>query len=207
MMIGDGQIVLFQGDSITDAGRSRENPAHLGGGYPAVIAQLFKAAHPAMNVRFINRGISGNRVKDLQARWSADCIELRPDVVSILIGINDTWRRFDSNDETSAEAYYDGYRAILQRVRSETSAAIVMMEPFVLPFPADRRAWRADLDPKIAAMRELAAEFRATLIPLDGIFAAAAVASQCSDWAADGVHPTPAGHALIAKHWLAAVGA
>ena len=207
MTIADQATVLFQGDSITDAGRSRENDAALGGGYPNVVAAWFGAMHPAKRVRFLNRGISGNRAKDLRARWTDDCIALKPDVVSILIGINDTWRAFDRNDPTSAAAYAEDYRQILGRVRDELGARIVILEPFVLPYPEDRRAWRADLDPKIQVARDLAREFGATYIPLDGMFAAAATAVPPSFWAADGVHPTQCGHAFIARAWLTAMGA
>lgn len=207
MIIPSQSTVLFQGDSITDAGRSRENDAALGGGYPNQIAAWFGTMHPEMGVRFLNRGISGNRAKDLRARWSADCIDLKPAVVSIMIGINDTWRRYDRNDATSAEAYAEDYRHILARVRDELGAKLVIIEPFVLPHPEDRKAWRVDLDPKIQVARELAREFKAVYIPLDGLLAEACVKAPPAFWAADGVHPTQVGHAFIAKAWLKAVGA
>ena len=199
--------VLFQGDSITDAGRSRENDADLGRGYAAMVAAWFSALHPERNVRFVNRGISGNRAKDLRARWTTDCLDLAPTWVSILIGINDTWRRYDSNDPTSAEAYEEGFRAIVTATQDKLDARIIILEPFVLPTPPDRAAWRADLDPKIAVARTLAREFGALFVPLDGPFAAAATRRPMDFWLADGVHPTPAGHALIAQAWLRAVGA
>jgi len=203
-MLQPDDLVLFQGDSITDAGRSRSDDTQLGAGYPALVAAWYTASHPAKRVRFLNRGISGNRVKDLRARWQADCLDLRPNVVSILIGINDTWRRYDSNDPTTAEAYAEGYRAILDAVR-EAGARLVILEPFVLPAPADRMAWRVDLDPKIQVARSLAREFGALYVPLDGLFAAACTQQPPAVWAADGVHPTPAGHALITRAWLEAV--
>ncbi len=206
LLIKDNAVVLFQGDSITDAGRSREDDAQLGAGYPSMTSAWFSAMYPEKNVRFINRGISGNRVKDLCARWQPDCIGLKPDIVSILIGINDTWRRYDSNDPTSAEAYEKGYREILTTT-SDLGARIIILEPFVLPVPADRMKWREDLDPKIDAARRLAREFKAIYVPLDGVFAQAAAVREPAFWAADGVHPTPAGHALISQAWLKAVGA
>lgn len=201
-----GQTILFQGDSITDAGRSRDNDAQLGGGYAGLIAAWLGAARPHDRLRFLNRGISGNRAQDLRRRWSEDCVALKPDWVSIMIGINDTWRRFDRNDPTSAEDYARDYREILKRIRDELGAGIILLEPFVLPHPADRKAWREDLDPKLAVVRELAAEFRARVVPLDGLFNAAAAARDPGFFAGDGVHPSPAGHALIAQHWLRAVG-
>lgn len=207
MMIRDGQTVLFQGDSVTDAGRSRENDDELGAGYPGMVAARFHAARPYMNVRFINRGVSGNRVADLARRWREDCIDLRPDIVSILIGINDCWRRYDANDPTPAEKYEEEYRGIVGRTIGETGARVMILEPFVLPFPEDRKSWRVDLDPKIHAARRVAAEFGALFVPLDGLFAACAAHRPAAYWAADGVHPTFAGHTVIADAWLRAVGA
>lgn len=206
-LIQAGQTVLLQGDSITDAGRSRDHDGELGRGYAGATAAWFGMLHPELRVRFLNRGISGNRVRDLQARWQADCIDLKPDWVSILIGINDTWRRYDRNDPTSTEAYAEGYRDLLERTRAQTSARLVLLEPFVLPHPADRAAWRVDLDPKIAVARDLARAYGAIYVPLDGLFAAASARREPAFWAGDGVHPTPAGHALIARAWLQAVGA
>lgn len=195
--------VLFQGDSITDAGRTGGDPAGLGGGYPMFIDAMFHAENPGRDITFINRGISGNRVRDLRARWQEDCIDLKPDILSILIGINDTWRRYDSNDPTSAEKYEEDYRYILNETREKLpDTELIILEPFVLSSPADRQAWRVDLDPKIHVARKLAAEFEAVFIPLDGIFNAAAIAATPERWSPDGVHPSPAGHALIAEHWL-----
>lgn len=201
-----GDVVLFQGDSITDAGRSRENGADLGKGYALMTAALHGAAHPDKQVTFLNRGISGNRVKDLQDRWQADCLDLKPTVVSIYIGINDTWRRYDRNDPTTAEQYEAGYRDIIGKTLKGLDAKLVLIEPFVLPVPEDRKTWREDLDPKISVVRELAREFGARYVPLDGLFAQASTRAESAYWAPDGVHPSPAGHALIANAWLQAVG-
>jgi lysophospholipase L1-like esterase len=202
-----GDIVLFQGDSITDAGRVRDNPTDLGKGYALMTAALLGSSYPEKQVTFLNRGISGNRVKDLQSRWEQDCIALEPSWVSIYIGINDCWRRYDRNDPTSVEQFEEGYRELLIRTKEELGANLIMIEPFVLPVPEDRKQWREDLDPKINVVRELAREFGALLVPLDGIFAQASMLAPSSYWAPDGVHPSPAGHALIAKAWLKAVGA
>jgi lysophospholipase L1-like esterase len=206
-LIEDNAVVLFQGDSITDAGRSRSDDAELGSGYAALAAAWFSARFPERQVRFLNRGISGNRAADLRDRWQRDCIDLRPTWVSILIGINDTWRRYDSGDATGAAAYAEAFRAILTQTREQLGARVIICEPFVLPVPPDRAAWREDLDPKIAAARDLAREFGALYIPLDGAFAQASARRESAFWLPDGVHPSPAGHALIAQHWLAAVGA
>lgn len=206
MEIKDQSLVLFQGDSITDAGRSREDGSDLGYGYAALTAAWFSALHPGKGVRFLNRGISGNRAADLRARWQEDCLALRPDWVSIMIGINDTWRRYDSGDVTPVEVYANNFKAILEQTRL-SGARILILEPFLLPVPEDRRAWRVDLDPKIQAARELAREYQAVFVPLDGEFAAVAVKREPAFWLPDGVHPSLAGHALIAQAWLQAVGA
>lgn len=206
-LITAGARVLFQGDSITDFGRDRDQPWGLGSGYVNLIAAWFTARYPQLKVQFLNRGISGNRVADLRGRWDEDALALKPDWVSILIGINDTWRRYDSNDPTSAEAYAADYRDVLARSQV-AGARLIVLEPFLLPHPADREQWRVDLDPKIHVARQLTREFDAIFVPLDGVFAAAAAASGAmADWTPDGVHPTPAGHALIAQAWLSAVGA
>ena len=139
-------------------------------------------------------------------RWKEDCLDLKPDWVSILIGINDTWRRYDSGDATAVEVFRQHYRSIL-KATAEMGAKLIVLEPFVLPFPIDRKAWRVDLDPKIQAARELAREFEAIYVPLDGLFAAETTQREPGFWAGDGVHPTLAGHALIAQAWLSAVEA
>jgi len=200
-------VVLFQGDSITDAGREQLDPQHLGVGYAMMAAGWFGALYPERRVTFLNRGIGGNRADDLEQRWEADCLALEPTWVSIMIGINDTWRAFDSQDPTSIESYETSYRNILTATRGRLSARLILMEPFLLPVPEDRLAWRADLDPRIDVVRSLAVEFDAVLVPLDGIFAAATERREPAYWAPDGVHPTTAGHALIAQSWLRAVKA
>jgi len=206
-LIENNSTILFQGDSVTDCKRSREDDTILGNGYPNMVAAWFSAMYPEKNVKFLNRGISGNRVRDLKERWREDCIEIKPDWVSILIGINDCWRRFDKNDPTTAEEFERDFRAILTQVRDELKAKVIICEPFVQPYPQDRLAWRADLDPKIQVARALAREFEAIYIPFDGLFAEMSMKKEPSFWAADGVHPTQAGHAFIAKTWLEAVNA
>lgn len=205
-IIEDNALVLFQGDSITDAGRDAAGEG-MGIGYAFLASAWFSALHPEKHVRFLNRGISGHRAKELEERWQRDCIDVKPDWVSIMIGINDTWRRFDSNDPTSTEAYEKSYRHILATTRDRLGARFILIEPFVLPYPDDRKAWRADLDPRIEVVHKLAREFDAILVPLDKLFAEAIVRREPAYWAGDGVHPSFAGHAFIAQAWLKAVNA
>lgn len=206
LKIKNGQKILFIGDSITDCGRSRENPGVLGNGYAMMTAARLMVKYPEQNFSFLNFGLSGNRVKDLKARWTEDCIRQKPDILSILIGINDTWRHYDSNEPTEASVFADGLRHILKRTKEELGCQIIILEPFVLPVPADRKKWREDLDPKINASREVALEYADTYLPLDGIFAAASCRQKPAYWAADGVHPTIAGHMLITEKWMECAG-
>ncbi len=202
MLIQPNTTVLFQGDSITDVGRNRETD-DLGGGYPRFVAGLFTSKYPGMNVKFLNKGISGNRTTELLSCWEEDCLALKPDFLSILIGINDTWRRFDSDTPTTAQQYESNYRTLLTQVRERLGdIPILIMEPFLMPFVPDKLNWREDLDPKIHAARKIAQEFHAHYLPLDGLFASKSIECGYEIWSADGVHPTVAGHALIARQWL-----
>lgn len=203
--IEDQATVLFIGDSITDCGRNYDNVNDLGRGYAMMVAAELNLRYPEKQIQFMNRGINGNRVTDLEQRWEQDCLAHNPTWVSIYIGINDTWRWYDSKAETSADEFYRTYRELLVRTKEHTNANIVLIEPFVLPVPEDRKGWRVDLDPKIHAIRELAREFGTYYVPLDGLFAQASTKAEPAYWAGDGVHPTDAGHALIAKAWLDAV--
>ena len=192
------KTILFQGDSITDAGRTGGDPAGLGNGYPKLVAE--RLCDPNWDV--VNRGVSGNRVRDLVNRWKEDCLVLRPDVLTILIGINNCWRKYDSNDETPIADFERDYVFLLDQVRANTEAKIILMEPFVLPYPDDRRTWRETLDPEIQTVRALAREYKTRLIPLDALFAKASLEYGCAALAADGVPPTELGHRLIADAWL-----
>ena len=205
-LIEDGAVVLFQGDSITDCGRDRDNDLDLGSGYPNMVAAWFTQFIRKRRLNLLT-GNKRRRVKDLVARWKEDCIDLKPTWVSILIGVNDCWRRYDSNDPTSVDDFASGYRKILTQIRDNLDARIILCEPFVLPVPEDRKQWREDIDPKIHAVRELAMEYNTLYIPLDGIFAAASAKREPAFWAPDGVHPSQAGHALIARAWLETVKA
>ncbi len=200
-------VVLFQGDSITDAGRNREEGNDLGRGYALFTAGLFRATHPELDVTFLNRGIGGNTIRDLDARWDADCLELKPKWLSVLVGINDAAGRYHHDRTISIDEFETTYGNMLRKAVDCSVSRIVLIEPFVLPTDPTRVQWREDLDPKIEAVRRLAREFQALLIPTDGLFAQAAAQTDLEYWMPDGVHPTPAGHALMAQAWLRAVRA
>ncbi|NUS12723.1 MAG: SGNH/GDSL hydrolase family protein [Streptomyces sp.] len=202
--LDDSFRLLFQGDSITDAGRDRADGSSLGDGYVSLIAADLAAA--GSGVQVLNRGISGNRVADLRARWQEDAVDLAPDVLSVMIGINDTWRRYDSGDLTTVGDYERDYRAILDRARG-AGARLVLIEPFLVPVEDAQWTWREDLDGRIAAVRRLAADFDAALLAADGLLnQAAREAGSPAAIAHDGVHLTPAGHACLAAAWQKLVG-
>lgn len=206
MPFKENDLILFTGDSITDGGRNRSDPQSLGDGYVNRVTARLGQDHPGLNLRFRNTGVSGDRTCDLLARWDADCIDLHPDWVSILVGINNTWRRYDSNDPTPDPIFESEYRTLLTRVKSETAARIVICSPFLVHVDDDLRRMREDLDPKIGIIRKLADEFDAVWVDFDAAFVSAQQRHIPSYWAEDGVHPSAAGHALMAETWLGIVG-
>lgn len=203
-ILSAGSRVVLIGDSITDAGRLADGELGLGHGYAARVA----GRCGRRGVEVLNRGVSGHRVVDLQARWDDDVLALAPDLVSIMVGVNDTWRRYDAGDATGAEAFEVGYRDLLDRTRAGVPhAAIVLVEPFLVPVREEQWGWREDLDPKIQVVRRLAAAYGVPLVATDGPFAQAVATSGLGPqaWAYDGVHPTAAGHDLLADLWSGVV--
>ena len=197
--------ILFQGDSITDAGRDRSDVHNLGFGYPLYAAEAIKAKYPDIEFEFINQGCGGHRAENLLARWETDAIAYDPDVISILIGVNDTWHNAGANDNWMKNSYFEHcYRSILTALKEKTHAKIIMIEQFLLYTP-DKAYFREDLAPKIEITRKLAREFADAYIPMDGLFAMASVEKEPTYWAADGVHPTEEGAKLMAKYYLDAV--
>ena len=181
--------ILFQGDSITDAGRDRSDCHELGKGYPFYAAQYIKEDNPDIDFEFINLGISGNQTIDLVNRLQSDFIDIQPDIVSILIGINDTWHRADNRKWLGNDVFEANYRKVLTEIKEKTNAKILILEPFLLHDP-DKEYFRVDLNPKIDIIRKLAKEFADFYIPLDGLFASASLSVDDDwHWSQDGVHP------------------
>jgi lysophospholipase L1-like esterase len=197
-----GSTVMFTGDSITDCQRL-DSEQGLGFGYPLRVAGEWGFRHPDRPVTWLNTGISGNKVMDLEPRWQGDVLDAHPDVVSILVGINDVgWHLYAEDGYViPVEDYAAGYDRLLAPL-AEAGTALILIEPFLLPVREDQAKWRADLDPKIQAVRELAAKYGAHLLAADGMFAELAATTGPEYWATDGVHPTPAGHAALAAAWL-----
>jgi lysophospholipase L1-like esterase len=201
-----GAVVLFQGDSITDAGRNRESAdanaaGALGNGYPLLVASAVLAARPASGFRFYNRGISGNKVPDLQQRWTTDTVDLHPDVLSILIGVNDFWHKLDHGYNGTVQDYEQQYTSLLDETRQALPRVhLIVLEPFVLKTGAVDARWFPEFDQRRAAAARVATRARATFVPLQTVFNQHTRLAPPEYWAADGVHPTPAGHAVIAQH-------
>lgn len=190
--------LLFQGDSITDAGRSFDDPRQLGGGYVKYAAENLRQAYPQVEFDFINLGISGNQTKDLVARLDKEFVEVQPDVVSILIGINDVWHHAGDCSWIPDEDFEQRYRTVLQALKEQTNAKIMMMEPFLIPVE-DKLYFREDLYKKIEIIRKLAREYADVYLPTDGLLAAAYIGDEPTTFAADGVHPTQKGAQFIGK--------
>ena len=199
-----GQTVLFQGDSITDWGRDREDITSLSEGYPGKVAAIYNTLFPNQHIKFVNKGVSGDRSIDVLNRYEADIKAIKPDFISILVGINDTWRRYDSNETTTAEQYESNYRQILKNIKRDfPQTKIMLIEPYVLYSLPDRASWRVDLDPKIQVVRKLAKEYADYYLPLDGIFASLCANTYTQEQISeDGVHPIDLGHSIIAYEYL-----
>ncbi|WP_081891610.1 SGNH/GDSL hydrolase family protein [Verrucomicrobium sp. BvORR106] len=199
--------ILFQGDSIADGNRGRTaDPNHiLGHGYAFIIAAKHGAAFPSHNLTFLNRGISGNKVSDLAARWQKDTLDLKPDLLSILIGVND-----DGRDVPMAE-YEAGYDKLLTETKAAfPSVKLVLGEPFLLPVSKKKENWeaaKASIEQRQAIVAQLAAKHGAALVKYQQAFDDACKRAPANYWIWDGVHPTYAGHQVMADAWEATVRA
>lgn len=197
--------ILFQGDSITDGARNSSDLYSLGCSYPQFAAKLIRDRHPETEFEFINRGVSGNQTIHLFERTQRDIIDLQPDIVSILIGINDVWHYANRGCNFIDHNVFEGrYRNVLNEIKQKTNAKILILEPYLLPAP-DKMFFRVDLDPKIQIVRSLAREFADAYIPTDGLFAAACVKQDYKFYSGDGVHPNSNGAQFIAQHYADAI--
>jgi lysophospholipase L1-like esterase len=208
-LVTTGETILFQGDSITDAGRSREQakapndqPA-LGSGYAWLAAVELLVDRPQAELKIYNRGISGNKVFQLADRWQADCLDFKPGLLSILIGVNDIWHTLTGNYKGTVEIYERDYRALLDRTRAALpKVKLVICEPFVLRCGTVTEKWFPEFDSYRAAARRVAETYQAVFVPYQAMFDEAVKYAPPAHWAGDGVHPTPAGAALMAHTWL-----
>jgi lysophospholipase L1-like esterase len=207
--LNNGAVILFQGDSITDGNRRRnEDPNHImGHGYAFSIASCVGADYPEKNYKFYNRGISGNKVTDLEKRWQADTLDLKPDVLSILVGVNDANSVvFNRQPSVSVEEYEEVYDELLEKTRSELPEIIlVLCEPFVLRVGRMNEKWEAsysDMLKRQAIVRKLSQKYDTVFVGFQEVFDKACEKVRCDYWIWDGVHPTVAGHELMAREWM-----
>jgi lysophospholipase L1-like esterase len=198
--------VLFQGDSITDGGRQRTGSDFnhiMGQDYAYILAAQIGADIPERNIKFLNRGIGGERVVDLAARWQTDTIALKPDILSILVGIND---QFSPRGTLTAEEFEAAYDKLLaQTVAALPDTKIVLGEPFLLPVGKHLAKYDdelAELKKRQAAVNRLGAKYHCAVIHYQQAFDDAMVRAPADHWSWDGVHPTYAGHGLMAREWL-----
>ena len=208
-----GGTVLFQGDSITDAGRDKKrqlpnDASSFGNGYAlmAGAALLNELADKKLTV--YNRGISGNKVYQLRDRWQKDCLDLKPDILSILIGVNDYWHKRSGNYDGTVEVYENDFRALLKRTKQALpNTQLVICEPFSLTGgSAIGEGWQEEFEPYRQVARKLAKEFDTLFVPYQSIFDEAIKHAPATYWSGDGVHPSMAGAQLMASAWLEVVG-
>lgn len=202
------KVILFQGDSITDGGRGRnDDPNHiLGHGYAYLIAAKLGLEMAEQEPYFVNRGVSGDRISDLYARWNEDAISIKPDILSLLIGVNDLWRWISGEASGVTDRFERAYQHLLEETAEVLpEAKLVLCEPFILRTGATLEKWDA-WEQRITQYQQivcqLADRFGAVHVPLQQIFNEACQRADADYWIWDGVHPTAAGHALIAEQWL-----
>lgn len=204
-------VFLFQGDSITDGNRGRNSdPNHImGHGYAFSIATRLGCDFPEKNLTFINRGISGNKVTDLEKRWKEDCLDLKPDVLSVLIGINDSSSAIVNNPMISTvtpEIFDEVYRLVLdQAVKQNPDIILVLSQPFVFKNKSTEKNWEqrlADLTERQEIVEKIAEDYNAIFVKLQDAFDKACKRAPAEYWIWDGIHPTVAGHELITREWL-----
>ena len=209
----EGDVVLFQGDSITDAGRNKQqelsnNPWSFGVGYANHIASWLLEELPDRNLTIYNRGISGNKVYQLAERWEKDCLELKPDLLSILIGVNDYWHFRNDKYDGTPEIYESDYRKLLERtMEALPDLKLVICQPFILTgTSAVDETWVEPFSAYQVAAKKISDEFGAIWVPFQEAFDRAVELAPPAYWAGDGVHPSMAGAQLMANTWLEALG-
>lgn len=197
--------ILFQGDSITDAARTREHDFYKGSGYANLVSAALGFEYPGEH-EFLNRGIGGNRVVDLYARMKADILNLKPDVMSILIGVNDVWHEFSYENGVDAEKFYKVYSMLIEEVKDALpDIKIMILEPFVLKARATEEHWeefRSETEKRAAMSKKIADTYNLPFIPLQKGFDELATKAPADYWLFDGVHPTAMGHEYIKTQWI-----
>ena len=203
-------VILFQGDSITDGNRIKNNTTDLnhqiGHSYAYIVSGKLGAENPQGNLQFFNRGISGNRLCDLEKRWQEDCLDLAPDILSILVGVNDVHFAVYENKKLCPEDFGERYvRLIESALQTNSEMKIVLCEPFSLCLggPAEHwEEWHSLLCEVQKQVRIIAEKTGAYFLPLQNMFDELSKKAPPQHWIWDGVHPTESGHWMIAEKWL-----
>jgi lysophospholipase L1-like esterase len=210
--LGKDNIILFQGDSITDAGRNRDdntynNSRALGSGYPMLAGADLLENYASLNLKVYNKGISGNKVFQLADRWDTDCLSIKPDILSILIGVNDIWHKLNGQYNGTVEIYRHDYIALLERTKKALpNVKLIICEPFAVPgIKAVDDKWYPEFYGYQKAAREIADQFGATFISYQKVYDEAQKQAPGAYWTGDGVHPTLAGAQLMARAWIKAI--
>ena len=203
--IKHNDTIVFIGDSITDAGRLLSGYKPFGYGYVNFAANQLLAKYPDYNLNIINTGISGNTIRDLKLRWEKDCLKHNPDIVSVLIGINDLWRLHTNrlDEAVLLDEYELTYRQLLSHTRENNDCQLVLMEPFMFCNDTDNPMFR-DLQDFIAAVGNLAKQFDAVLVPLQKSIDEIVKRVPPERWSDDMVHPYIWAHCWIAQRWFEA---
>ena len=203
MIFQDNQTIVFTGDSITDVNR-RESPCWpMGQGYAMIAASLLLAKFPGRALHVYNRGVSGDTIRQLDSRWQDDVLSLKPDWLSVLVGINDAWRFVSGRKDEAVpvDEYYRAYRRLLYRTRDLYETKFILWEPFFI-HPQDDHPIRLILKDYIEAVHQLADEFSARLIRTQDVFDQLLTQKHLEYWTEDSIHPNLAGHGAMARHFL-----
>jgi acyl-CoA thioesterase-1 len=216
------QTILFIGDSITDADRDRPAYRPFGFGYVHFAANALLAKYPELNISIINAGISGNSIRDLKSRWEKDCIRYKPNILNVLIGVNDVWRQYSTAEKLPQTVYENEfeqtYRQLLSQAKEQCDCQLILMEPFMFcdsPHEIDQdvisrgkaeNEMFKDLRGYINIVERLAEEFGAVLVPLQSEIDKKIMLVPPEKWSSDSVHPYVWVHAWIAQRWLQATG-
>lgn len=226
--IDKDDIILFQGDSITDSGRSRgglrpgapagavpqpppkpNTTGMLGNGYALMAASQLLLQHADKNLQFYNRGVSGNKVFEMAARWDVDALDIKPNVISIHIGVNDYWHTLTNGYKGTIENYIEDYNKLIDRTKAALpNVKLIICEPFgVLGVKSVDASWSPTFDTFKKAARDIADKYDLPFVAYQAAFDKAVKVQPGAYWSVDGVHPTVAGAALMAQTWLEAVKA
>jgi len=210
--LSEGNAILFQGDSITDAGRDKKNISFnntraLGSGYAMLAGAALLEEYASLNLRIYNKGISGNKVYQLAERWDADCLDIKPDIISILIGVNDIWHKLNGQYDGTVDIYKKDYIALLERTKKALpDVKLVVCEPYAVPgVKAVDDKWYPEFYDYQKAARDIADQFGATFIPFQKVYDKAQEQAPGAYWTGDGVHANLAGAQLMAKAWVTAM--